>query len=339
MMWRTYTALLVFLIPQVSHADDARSWIGAKVILKDQTSLRIGHQIVGDMGPARIFIVRQTNGDWLWLVSKTRCGWVRADKVVRLEGAIGYFTAQIDTNRDRAGDHLSRGLVWSSLGDEDKALADFDEAIKLGRRDSYAYRLRGISLGRKGNRPEAIAAFNEAIRSDPKDVEAWVSRGVVWGRALELDKALADFSEAIRLNPSHAMSYYYRAMVRGAKEDPRKALADFNEAIRLNPYLSDAYARRAFLFTHSAPGSYRDLRRGFEDARRACELTYWEDSVSLETLADVYAATDQLEEAIRWQSKANRLRANGQQREEGEKRLQTYKDIDQFHKNKQVKTP
>ena len=338
-MWRTIPALAVLLIAQVSQADDAPSWIGVKVVLMPQTPLRIGGQIVDDGSSSRSYTVRQVHGDWLWLVSTRTSGWVRSDRVVRLDQAVTYFTEQIEKGHDPAYSHLRRGLVWYLLGDQDQALADLEKASNLGLKDISVELLRAASLIKKGDRSKAFAIFNEAIRLNPRDARAWEARGVAWSRSLELEKALADFNEAIRLSPSRALSHHVRAMIFMATPDWKNALADFNEAIRLNPYLADAYMHRARLFTHGPVGGYRDLKKGLLDARHACELTYWEDPDSLEILADACAESSDFKAAIRWQEKANGLITDEERRQKGEYLLKLFKDLKEvFEKNSNVKS-
>ncbi len=47
----------------------------------------------------------------------------------------------------------------------------------------------------------ALADFNEAIRLDPKETLAFTGRAIAWYNKEEYDKAIADNTEAIRINP------------------------------------------------------------------------------------------------------------------------------------------
>ena len=51
---------------------------------------------------------------------------------------------------------------------------------------------------------KAIADFNEAVRLNPRDPFAYTSRGMAWQNQKDYDKAIADFNEAIRLEPRDA---------------------------------------------------------------------------------------------------------------------------------------
>jgi Flp pilus assembly protein TadD len=45
---------------------------------------------------------------------------------------------------------VSRGTAWAQKGEDDKAIADFDEVLRLQPNNTLALTGRGSSLGRKG---------------------------------------------------------------------------------------------------------------------------------------------------------------------------------------------
>ena len=59
----------------------------------------------------------------------------------------------------------------------------------------------------KGEYDKAIADYDEALKLDPKNALAYDSRGVAWYRKGEYDKAIADYGEAIKLDPKNAIAY------------------------------------------------------------------------------------------------------------------------------------
>src|SRR5262249_46823091 len=61
------------------------------------------------------------------------------------------------------------------------------------------YNNRGFEDRTKGDLDRAIADYNEAIRADPERAEPYNNRGRVHHVKGDLDRAIADFNEAIRL--------------------------------------------------------------------------------------------------------------------------------------------
>ena len=76
-----------------------------------------------------------------------------------------------------------------------------------------AYCERGLAWQDKQEYDKAIADFNEVIRLDAEYDRAYYNRGLAWQSKQEYDKAIADFNEAIRLDPRQAYSYHNRAWI------------------------------------------------------------------------------------------------------------------------------
>jgi tetratricopeptide (TPR) repeat protein len=102
-----------------------------------------------------------------------------------------------------------------------------------------AYRLRHNDIDR------ALADYDEAIRTMPDFAPALASRGFVYLFARpQLDRAISDFNAAIGIDPASANVFYYRGVAWSGKSDWDRAIADFNEAIRLRATFSIAYRDR-----------------------------------------------------------------------------------------------
>ena len=67
-----------------------------------------------------------------------------------------------------------------------------------------AFRNRGFTHYAEHEFDRAIADYDVAIRLDPKNIPAYNDRGNIYQAKGDVDRAIADFSEAIRLNPSFA---------------------------------------------------------------------------------------------------------------------------------------
>jgi len=86
-----------------------------------------------------------------------------------------------------------------------KALNDFNEVLKLHKRDAGAFMFKGLALEMRQNPGAALESYNSAIGSDPKLADAYVLRGLAYmesGAKKNLSRAVDDFTEAITLNPA-----------------------------------------------------------------------------------------------------------------------------------------
>jgi tetratricopeptide (TPR) repeat protein len=76
---------------------------------------------------------------------------------------------RVDPKYARA--YTTRGITWYRKGDLERAMADFDEAIRLNPEYAPAYLARGIAREIKHGLQEALADFkiySQLAPSDPK---------------------------------------------------------------------------------------------------------------------------------------------------------------------------
>jgi Tfp pilus assembly protein PilF len=139
---------------------------------------------------------------------------------------------------------FNRGVGYLEKRDNDRAIADYTEAIRLGPRDADAFVGRGSAYSNKHDYDRAMTDYNEAIRLDPKSASAFTGRGNVYGDKGDYDRAIADLTEAIRLDPMYALAYTNRGLAYEKKGDIARARADFDFAWDLpQKYMDDKAAR------------------------------------------------------------------------------------------------
>ena len=147
-------------------------------------------------------------------------------------------------DRDLAIIYNRRGLELERRGDEDGALKDYNEALRLDPKFALVLVNRALIFRKKADLDAAIADYSSAIRLNPKLTAAYNGRGVIFNDKREYDQAIADFNEAIRLDPRMALAYANRALAYRAKGDFDHAIADYDEAIRIDPRPTGYYVNR-----------------------------------------------------------------------------------------------
>jgi tetratricopeptide (TPR) repeat protein len=149
-------------------------------------------------------------------------------------------------NRRLAFDN--RGTARHAKGYNDRAIADYTEAIKLNPKDALAYDNRGTAWRDKGDLDRALADYNTAIKLNPTNAVAHGNRGNLQRERGDNRKALADYTEALRLDPHFALAYANRALVWHLQGDNARAIADSTEAIQLDPNEATAYRIRGYAY-------------------------------------------------------------------------------------------
>jgi tetratricopeptide (TPR) repeat protein len=181
--------------------------------------------------------------------------------------AIADYDQAIRLDPKYAVAYNNRGSAYQDKGDNDRAIADHDTAIRLDPTYAHAYRNRGMAYWAKGDNDRAIADYDQAIRLDPKYAVAYNNRGSAYQDKGDNDRAIADHDTAIRLDPKYAHAYRNRGTAYRAKGDNDRAIADYDEAIRLDPKYAIAYNNRGVAYRNKG-----DNDRAIADHDRAILL-------------------------------------------------------------------
>lgn len=153
--------------------------------------------------------------------------------------AIQHCTRAIQSGRLAPGVlaqvYLSRGVDLTAKGEFDRAIADFDAAIKTDAKLTEAYYSRGIAWANKGEPDRAIADFDAMLRADPDNADALHSRGTEWTVKGDYRRALADFDASLRLNPKGQDVHFPRGRALFYSGDYARAAAEFAQAHQAQP--------------------------------------------------------------------------------------------------------
>jgi lipoprotein NlpI len=134
----------------------------------------------------------------------------------------------------------NRGNAYVTKGDHDKAIADFDEALKLDPKNASVLNNRGNARNDKGESDAAMADFDAAIKINPRYAAAYFNRGNALAGTGETERALKDYDAAIKSNKRNVNAYLARGALFLAGGASAKARADMSQAARLAP--KNAYA-------------------------------------------------------------------------------------------------
>ena len=124
----------------------------------------------------------------------------------------------------------NRGVAYSELGDYDRAIKDYQQALTLVPKDPtaiknlrIAYIRRAAAAARLGDQTAALADYDRAIELEPNHPLAYMRRG-----QLQLDRgdnaaAIADLTRAQQLDPANKD---ITALLEDARRAPTAAVAE-----------------------------------------------------------------------------------------------------------------
>lgn len=185
--------------------------------------------------------------------------------------AIADFDESIRLRANNAPAFAGRARAKFSLRNFAGALADYNEAIRLSPAGSLYVERAHVYLS-MGNTDASVRDLTEAIRLDPKSAVAFNNRGLALRKKGELDRALQDYSTAIAISPAYALAYANRGYLQSARGRRRDAISDLQQALFLDPSLVGV--RDALRRLGGSPSIAREadrrIREGRALARKKC---------------------------------------------------------------------
>ena len=186
--------------------------------------------------------------------------------------AIEACTSIILSNPSNDGAFVNRGIAYRRVGDIDRAIKDYDEAIRLNPNAADAFNNRGNTFRTRDEFDRALSDYDEAIRLDPHYAHAFNNRGIIFLERGELDRAIADFNRAIAENASYANAFRNRGLARAHQRLFDLAIKDFDKAFQLSPELGHGTEYALALFGRGVARQREGNPAGVMDIEEAKRL-------------------------------------------------------------------
>ncbi|MEE9211392.1 MAG: tetratricopeptide repeat protein, partial [Phycisphaeraceae bacterium] len=216
----------------------------------------------------------------------------------KLDEAIVHFRRALQIDPDYADAHSDLGNALSSQGKVYEAISHYRQALQLKPDHAETHNNLGNALQSQGQPGEAISHYRQALQVRPDFVEAHNNLAVVLRAQGKHDEAIRHFRQALRLKPDDARAHNNLAVTLQMTGLGDVAIQHFREAARLQPnWLAPMTAAAWILATHPDP-DIREPNEAVRLARRAAELTKYQDAAILDTLAAALAASGQFDRAI-----------------------------------------
>ena len=167
---------------------------------------------------------------------------------------------------------FNSGYNKSGSGDNQGAIADYNQAISLKPDYALAYHNRGWSKYNLGDNQGAIADYNQAIQIKPDDALAYINRG--WSKYNLGDNqgAIADYNQTISIKPDYALAYNNRGLAKYNLGDNQGAIADYNQAIRINANWGNIGLYTAYNNRGNAKKNLGDRQGAIADYNQAIKI-------------------------------------------------------------------
>jgi tetratricopeptide (TPR) repeat protein len=199
--------------------------------------------------------------------------------------------------------HFVEGITFEENGEMDKALDAYRKVLNVDPGQSELASRVAALLIQQEDFPQAIDVLKDAIKANPNDAEPYSQLAFIYAKYLKkMDQAVDYANRAITLNPKDIEAYQRLCEIELAAGHEQKALDALERAKKVRnddakfwTQLGKLYA--ALLFAPDSQPKPEDLKRVNEIFKKAAENA-GDDPAILKDVADYYAASQQLKEAI-----------------------------------------
>ena len=134
-----------------------------------------------------------------------------------------------------------RGENYYKINNIDKALADYQKAIKLdGNQIDWLTKLSDIYLF-KGQSENARQTLDEALKLEPNNTEVLLKMGVLYLLIEDHLKSFEYINDAISIDPNIEKAYFYKSMNYIEIGDTTRAISELQKSVEKNPEYIEAY--------------------------------------------------------------------------------------------------
>jgi len=216
-----------------------------------------------------------------------------ADLALRSEGA----------HKADALTHFVEGMSLEENGEMDRALEAYRKVLNVDPGQSQLASRVAALLIEQDDFPQAIDVLKDAIKANPKDADPYQQLAYIYAKYLKkTDQAIDYANHAITLNPADIESYQRLVEIELAAGQEKKALEVLDRATKVHSNDANFWIRLgklyvAVLFKSDSQPKPDEFKKTNEIFKRAVEYAGDDPSI-LKDIADYYAASQQLKEAI-----------------------------------------
>ena len=199
--------------------------------------------------------------------------------------------------------HFVEGMAFEENGEMDQALDAYRKVLNVDPGQSELASRVAALLIQAEDFPQAIDILKDAIKAHPSDAEPYRQLAFIYAKYLKkTDQAVDYANRAIALNPRDIEAYQRLVEIEFAAGEEKKALEVLDRAAKIRSGEASFWTRlgklyAAILFKPDSMPKPDELKRVNEIFKKAAEHAN-DDPTALKDVADYYASSQQLKEAI-----------------------------------------
>ena len=139
------------------------------------------------------------------------------------------------------------GKMSVKLGNSNRAISYFDEALKINPSSKWLYINKIAVLSETGKNEEALQVVTDLIEKNPNWFISYNVKGSILLNSDKKEEALKAFSRALEIEPNSAQVLTNRGNLYLDRKEIQKAIADFEKALQVQPNYEPARIKLNYL--------------------------------------------------------------------------------------------
>ena len=153
----------------------------------------------------------------------------------QLDRAISEFQTALRLKPNYAEAHYNLGLAYKLQGQLDRAIPEYQAALRLKPDYAEAHNNLGIEYASQGQLDRAISEYQAALQLKPSFAEAHNNLGIGYASQGQLDRAISEFQAALRLKPEYIEAHNNLGIEYASQGQLDRAISEYQAALRLKP--------------------------------------------------------------------------------------------------------
>jgi Tfp pilus assembly protein PilF len=183
-----------------------------------------------------------------------------------LAKAIKNFEAALRIDPRHTYAHTGLGFIFAIQGRLTEAKEEFDDAVRIAPRFASAHTGLGLVFARQGKLSEASDQFRRALEIDAGDAQAHTNLGLILKKQGQREEAAAHFQQAVRADPNSEQAQYQWGLALAEEGKLSEATDHLRAALRINPRSAEAHRSLAEVLMRE--GRSDEAEEQFQEARR-----------------------------------------------------------------------
>ncbi|HEX7628553.1 MAG TPA: tetratricopeptide repeat protein [Candidatus Methanoperedens sp.] len=160
--------------------------------------------------------------------------------------------------------HNNLGLAYDKLGMFDKAIGEYNEALRFDPGYVEVHNNLGVTFYKMDLTDEAEKELKKAIGLNPGYLEAHCNLANIYTCSGRLENALFELNDALRIDPEHAPAHNALGEIYAFQKRNTEAITEFRDALRIDPKYPAAHTNIGNFFMES--GKYDEAIKEFQNA-------------------------------------------------------------------------